>query len=529
MRIIATDQIPEEVLEEFESGGENEVLFRTGLSEEEIIKIIPDFEAIVVRSMTQVTRKIIEAGKNLRVIGRAGSGTDNIDKEAASEHGILVVNAPTGNLISVAEMVIGFFIALSRTFIEAHATLQSNKWEKKTLGKKGRELDEKTLGIIGFGKIGQLVAERAKGFRMKILTFDPVVSSEFAAEQGAELVSLENLLKKSDFITIHVPLIPQTKGMISEKEFSLMKPEAVLVNCARGGVVDEKALLSWLKNNPGARSAADVFEKEPATDNPLLALDNFMGTPHLGASTREAQIKVGLQLADQVLKALNGEMVEHIVNFPSKPTQSLPEESKLISLAENLGKIASQVVEGGIEEITLKVFGNLADFDTKMLMISSVMGALSVRSSRKINIVNATRTAEEKGISIKEKKDKEPREYKNEIVVKIKSSKGEAEVSGAIVGDEIRFVGYKEAEFNFPFEKCILFVWHQDQPGMIGKIGAKLGENGINITRMEVGPLSDNGMALMLISIDQGIEKIDSIVSSIENKDGFGRLAVVNL
>jgi len=315
MKIFVSDVLPDVVVEKLKDDGKNEVLFETGKSEDEIIKIIADFDAVIVRSATQITAKIIEAGKNLKVIGRAGAGTDNIDKIAAKKKGITVVNAPTGNLISVAELVVGYFVALSRHIVEATNFLRNGSWEKKSIGKKSHEINGSTIGIIGFGKIGQLVAERIASFGTDILVSDPVISEEVVSSYGCKLVSLDKLLAKSDFITIHVPRLPATENMISKDEFTKMKDGAVFVNCSRGGIVDEKATYDALASKKLRGAAFDVFADEPVSENcPLLEFENFIATPHLGASTIEAQEKVGFQLVEQVFKVLKGKNADFIVS-----------------------------------------------------------------------------------------------------------------------------------------------------------------------------------------------------------------------
>lgn len=529
-KIFIADSLASAAIEFLEKQKDCEVEVKTGLSENEIVKKIPDFDALIVRSATNVTSKIIEAGKKLKVIGRAGAGTDNIDKKAASGKSILVVNAPTGNLTSVAELVFAHILSAFRQLPAANFSTKKGEWQKKELGKIGRELDSKTLGIVGLGKIGQLVAERAHGFNLKILAFDPVTTSEIAESVGAELVELKKLLEKSDVITLHVPLIPQTKNLIAEKEFEIMKPNAMILNCARGGVVDEEALKNWLEKNPDALAALDTFYEEPVdSKSPLLQLPNFFTTPHLGASTVEAQEKVGLQLADQVARALRGEVVEYVVNLPAREGGSLKDQKIWNELAEKITKLAAQMLGGAkLKKAELTVSGEIAEADTKMPQVSILKGLLeTLTDAENVNFTNAADLAEEKGLKLSVKTEKKLENYLSQIGIKLTAEKAEVEVRGTLVENEPRIIFIQNFQTNFVPVQHLLLTRHRDQPGIIGRIGTLLGENSINIANMDLGRNKVGGDALMILDVDDPIP--ESILDELRSWDDFEEVLGIEL
>ncbi|MFH0776335.1 MAG: phosphoglycerate dehydrogenase [Patescibacteria group bacterium] len=529
-KIFIADSLSTSAVDFFKKQKDCDVVAEPGLSEDAIIKKIPEFDALVVRSATQVTAKIIAAGKKLKVIGRAGAGTDNIDKAAATAAGILVVNAPTGNLTSVAELVFGQIFSAFRQLPEANLSTKQGAWKKNELGKVGRELDGKTLGIVGLGKIGQLVAERAKGFNLKILAYDPVVTAEIAEAVGAELVSLEELLKKSDVVTLHVPLIPQTKNLISKKQFALMKPDAMLLNLARGGVVDEDALLDWLKKNPKTFAALDTFLVEPVKkENPLLALPNFFVTPHLGASTIEAQEKVGLQLADQVIRTLRGEVVEYVVNLPAREGGSLKDQKVWNELAEKIARLAVRLLgRAKLKKAELLVAGEIASADTKMPEASALKGLLETMTDAEgVNFTNAGELAEKKGLKFVIEKDKNCENYKSQIGIKLSGEKAKVEVRGTIVEAEPRITFIQNFRVNFRPNEHLLLTRHRDMPGVIGRVGTLLGENSINIANMDLGRNKIGGDALMILDVDDAIP--ESILDELKSWDDFEEVICADL
>jgi D-3-phosphoglycerate dehydrogenase len=511
-KILISDNLATEAIDALKNEKDCEVVVKTGLSEAELIKEIPPYDAIIIRSATTVTAKIIKAGKKLKLIGRAGAGTDNVDKVAASAAGILVVNAPTGNLTSVAELVFGCILNVMRKIGEADISTKAGKWEKSRLGKLGREIDSKTLGIVGLGKIGQLVAKRAKGFNLRVLAYDPVISQDVADEVNAELVSLDEVLKQSDIITLHIPLIPQTKHLISSKQFKSMKKDALLLNCARGGVVDEVALLKWLKTNSTAAACLDCFESEPVeTSNPLTKLDNCFFTPHLGASTYEAQVKVGLQLMNQVIRALRGEIVEYVVNLPFRAEGNLPNQKAWGELAEKLAKIAAQLLDkASLKKATLTVSGELADCDNKVLQVAILKGLLETLSDvENVNFINAADLAKKRGLQLEVKTAKASGNIRSELGLKIQSSKENIEVKGVVENDKPRIRFIQGFRVGFTPRDNVFLTLHKDIPGMIGRVASLLGENKVNIANLDLSRNKVGGKALMTLDIDGEIpEKI---------------------
>lgn len=510
-KIFVSDSMSEAAINEIKKQKDCEVTVDTGLPEEELVKKIPGYDALIVRSATQVTAKIIAAGKDLKIIGRAGAGTDNIDRAAASAQGILVVNAPTGNLTSVAELVFGHILSAMRRLPLADSSTKAGKWEKKKLDKLGHEIDGKTLGIIGLGKIGQLVAQRAHGFNLKVIAYDPVTTSEIAESVGAELVDLESLLKSADIVTLHVPLIPQTKHLISTKQLALMKKTAMLINCARGGVVDEAALATWLSEHSTALAALDTFEKEPIDPaHPLLQLENFFATPHIGASTAEAQEKVGLQLIDQVVRALRGEIVEFIVNLPFRAGGGLPEQKAWNELAEKLGRLAAQLLAGdSLKKAELTIAGEIAAHDTKMPQVSTLKGLLEALSDdTDVNFINATALAEKKGIKLEVKEDKTgAKHYRNKLILKLKAGKREIEVRGTLLEGSPRITFIQGFRTDFAPGKHLLLTRHNDKPGIIGRVGTMLGDKKVNIASMNLGREKVGGEALMILELDETVSE----------------------
>lgn len=529
-KIFIADAIAPAVTDFLAQQKDCEVTTKVGLSEAELIKAIPDFDALIVRSATTVTAKIIAAGKKLKLIGRAGAGIDNIDKKAASAAGILVVNAPTGNLISVAELVFGHIFAAFRQLAAADTSTKAGKWEKKKLGKLGRELDGKTIGIVGLGKIGQLVAERARGFNLKVLAYDPIVTAEAAEQAGAQLVDLTELLRKADVITLHVPLIPQTKNLISTKQFKIMRPDALLINCARGGVVDEKALAVWLRKNKTALAVLDTFVKEPvAKTNPLLQLPNFFTTPHLGASTAEAQTKVGLQLADQVVRALRGEIVEFVVNLPFRASSNLPDQKAWNELAEKIARLAAQILAGSaLKKAELTVAGEIATEDSKLLQVSVLKGLLETLSAEtNINFVNAIALAQKKGLKLIEKKEKKSDQFRSQLGLRLVGTNEIAEVRGTVAEGQPRITFIQDFKTNFTPGERLLLTHHRDLPGVIGRVGSLLGKHGINIASMDLGRNRIGGDALMILDVDNKIS--DRLLRELARFPDFAKVLRVDL
>ena len=485
-----------------------EVDINTGLAPEELKKIIADYDGLVIRSATKATAEIIEAADNLKVIGRAGIGLDNVDIPAASARGIVVMNAPDGNATTAAEHAIAMMMSLTRNIPQATISMKAEKWEKKKF--QGREVTGKTLGIVGIGRIGSIVADRAHGLRMKVIAFDPHMPKELVEKMGIELVSLDELCKRSDFISVHVPLTNETKHILSTKEFKTMKKDARFIDCARGGVVDEKALYEALVSGEIAGAALDVFEVEPTNlDNcPLLALDNFICTPHLGASTAEAQENVAIAIAEQMADYLNNGTVTNAVNVPSVSAEVLGKVKPYISLAEMLGSMHMQIAKGGVEEINIEYIGDLAEVNSSPVTVAFLKGLFTPILKDAVNYVNAPMIAKDRGIRVVESKTSHSDDFTNLLLVRVKTTEGENILAGTVFGkQEPRLVRFN----NFRLEALpvgpMLFVYNKNVPGVIGALGTTIGNGGVNISRMTVGNEAEQGRNVILLNTDKLIEK----------------------
>lgn len=526
MKILITDHIHKAGIELLQQSEIGEVEVATELSKDELLEKVKEADALIVRSKTKVTREIIEAGKKLKVIGRAGVGVDNIDLESATKRGIVVVNAPEATSITVAEHTLGLMLALARKIPQANASLKSGKWEKKKF--LGVELRGKTLGVIGLGRIGTQVVKKAKAFEMKILAYDPYISKEKAEELGVKITSLEELLKNSDFITLHVPLTKQTKGMISKKELQLMKDGAYLINCARGGVIDERALYEALAIKKLAGAALDVFEKEPPVGNPLLNLDNVVVTPHLGASTEEAQRLASMIVCEEVLKVLRNEPPRNVVNMPAIPQEVLDKLRIYFPLAENMGKFAIQIVEGRIKETSITYCGKLKEIEELNVLTNIILcGILKPILTEGVNILNASLIAKNRGIKITEGKREEAEKFESLIILKMKTDKEELEIKGTLVGKDPIIVGIEDYEVSLYPAGKILIVLHEDKPGMIGKVALTLGKRNVNIASMQVGRKRKGEPQLMVMYVDHRITP--QIERDISNIDGVHKVRSLEL
>ncbi|GCE49472.1 D-3-phosphoglycerate dehydrogenase [Thermosporothrix hazakensis] len=505
---------------------------RRGLSKEQLQAIIGDYHALIVRSETQVTADILTEGKNLRIVGRAGVGVDNIDTEAATRLGIIVVNSPTGNIIAAAEHSIAMLMSLARHIPAANASTKAGKWEKSRF--LGVEVRNKVLGVIGLGKVGMAVARRAQGLEMQIVAYDPFVSPEHAQKSGIEMLDLDELLRRSDFVTIHTSLTSGpsgTRGLIAERELSLMKPTARLINCARGGIVNEEDLLKALNENRLAGAALDVFSQEPIRDNDVLkqlvAHERVIATPHLGASTEEAQVSVAVDVAEQVVSVLKGGFPRAAVNAP----MILPETMKVLqpymTLLEKMGSLYTQLQPGPLTKIELIYNGEIASYDLRPLQAALIKGLLEPISEVHVNQINAQVIAKEWGLEIIEQKSTTPAEFANQVTLRVLNANGYTSsfagkpgsgdehvetLSGTVMHDEPRIVRVGRYWTDFAPEGRILFCRNLDQPGMIGRVGMVLGKAAVNIRHMDVGPSQrkqqvkgTHDTALMVISVDNDI------------------------
>jgi D-3-phosphoglycerate dehydrogenase len=502
MKVLVSDTMSEKGIDLFKKAKGITVDVKTGLPPEELKAIIKEYDGLAIRSATKVTAEIIGAAKKLKVIGRAGIGLDNVDIPAASQRGIVVMNTPEGNTITTAEHTISLMLAMARMIPQATASLKAQKWEKKKF--QGREIYNKTLGIIGIGKIGGIVADRAKGLKMNVIAFDPFIQPETISKQGVEGVTLDELCRRADFITLHVPKTKDTLGFINAKAMAKMKKGVMLVNCSRGGVVDEQALVEALTSGQVAAAALDVFEKEPPGDSPLMQLDNFICTPHLGASTKEAQENVALSVAEQNIDFLLNGVIKNAVNVPSVSAHLLEGVKPYLILAERLGAFQAQITEGGLTEVAIEYLGDVASFDTQPMTVSLLKGLLTPALRDAVNFVNAPLLAKERGIKVVESKSETADDFLNLITLKVKTQSMESTISGTLFGkSEPRIVRLNNFRLEALPEGHMLLITNVDRPGVIGAIATTLGKHNINIQRMHVGQEKDQGNNIILLSTDQ--------------------------
>ncbi|MCU0859505.1 MAG: phosphoglycerate dehydrogenase [Thermoplasmata archaeon] len=500
MKVLVADDISKNGIEMLRAKG-YKVDVRTGLKEDELVKAIKDYDVMLVRSATKVTRKIIEASK-LKVIGRAGIGVDNIDVDAATERGILVMNAPSGNVISTAELTIGLIFALARRIPQADASMKKGEWKRKEM--KGAQVSGKTLGIIGLGRVGAEVSKRAAALGMKVIAYDPLVSPEVGIKLHVRLVTLDRVLEESDFLTIHTPLTPQTKDIVGKNELVKMKKSAVLINCARGGVVNEEALYEALSENRIAGAALDVFVSEPPTGSKLITLPNAILTPHLGATTSEAQEDVGSEIADQVVAYLQDNIIRNAVNLPAKLD---PELVPYMPLAEKLGTLACQMGKCAAGKVEVSCRGDLAQKDVRIIVASVVTGLLRPMSEEyNVNYINALAMAKARGLDIVSSTSDDAGQFKNLIRVTLRTDGVSTSVAGALLQDKGgRIVEIDGSSVDIQPEGNFLLIAHMDKPGMIGKVGTVLGGNDVNIASMEVARQKVRGPAMMILTLDDDV------------------------
>ncbi len=476
---------------------------KTGLSNEELVQIIPEYDALMLRSGTRVTPEIIEAGNQLKIIGRAGVGVDNVDVPTATRKGIVVVNSPEGNTIAAAEHALAMMLALSRYIPDANHSVKNGKWDRKSYV--GAEVYKKTLGIVGLGKIGSHVAAAAKAMGMKLLAYDPFISLERADHLGCRLVDMDLLFRESDYITLHIPKTPETANLINAEAIAKMKPTVRIINCARGGIIDEAALAEALKEGRIGGAALDVYENEPLeADSPLRSLGKqAILTPHLGASTAEAQINVAIDVAEQIRDVLLGLPARSAVNIPGLYPDALEKLRPYLQLAENLGNLVGQLAGGRVELLNVRLQGELADNNSQPIVVAALKGLLSQALRERVNYVNASIEAKERGIRIIETRDGSIRDYTGSLHLEAKGALGDHSVTGALLGDgEIRITDIDEFPINVPPTHHMLFTRHRDMPGIIGKIGSLLGSFNVNIASMQVGRKIVRGDAVMVLSLD---------------------------
>jgi D-3-phosphoglycerate dehydrogenase len=500
-KVLITDPISEEGIEVLRK--EAQVDIKTTLKPEEIVAIIGNYDALIVRSQTKVTAAIIEAGKNLQVIARAGVGIDNVDVETATRCGVMVINAPTGNTVSAAEHAIALMLALARNIPQANTSLKSCEWKRNEF--MGTELRGKTLGIIGLGNVGSEVAKRAQAFEMRLIGIDPLVSEEYAKKINVELVDLKKMMKESDFITLHVPLTPQTRGIIGVKEIALAKPNLRIINCARGGLIDEKELVKAIHEKRVAGAAIDVFEKEPCIESILFSEDNIIVTPHLGASTAEAQVLAARDVAEQIVDIFKGLPARTALNMPYIPSETMTALAPYLKLTETLCKLIYALGEGQSKAIRIKYNGDIASYDTNLIKARVISGLLYGGSDERVNIVNCGVIAAKRGLTIIEEKETTCANYASCLTVEITTTTGIWTVAGTIMNNEAHIVRVNDYWLDIvPTPgSYFLFSDHRDRPGFIGAVGKITGDANVNISSMHLGRLKPRGQALLVLSLDE--------------------------
>lgn len=482
-----------------------DVTVRPGLSEADIVKIVGPYSGLIVRSSTRVTARIIKAGKSLRIVGRAGIGVDNVDVEAATGAGVVVVNAPRANTLAAAEHTVAMLLALCRNIPQADRSLRGGEWNRKKFV--GSEVLNKTLGVVGLGRIGSLVAERARGLGMKVIAYDPFVSEERARKLGIEIAPLDRVIREADFITAHVPKTEKTYHLIGAKEIRKMKPGVRIVNCSRGGIIDEAALAAGLKSGAVAGAALDVFEQEPPVkDNPLFSLPGVIATPHLGASTSEAQVTVALDIAKQFIDFFDGLPPAHAVNMPSIRPELISAHRPYFALAEKIGRLHASLLEDSVRDIHITYSGDFTGLETALISRFVLVGLLKT-SNEAVNFVNAAVITKNRGINLTETTTDRKSKHADLLTVEVTGKEKSLEISGTLFNNQPRIVQINGYSLDLIPEGDVIIIRHKDRPGMIGKVGTLLGNHNINIAGMQVGRKKVRGDATMALAIDDPIPK----------------------
>jgi D-3-phosphoglycerate dehydrogenase len=525
-KVLVADPISELGLKKLYEHPDIQVDIQTGLTEAELVDRIGEYDGLLVRSQTKVTAKILQAGTNLKVIGRAGVGVDNIDVPAATKAGIIVLNAPDGNTISTCEHTFAMIMAAARLIPQAHSKLNEGVWDRKTFV--GVELRNKVLGIIGFGRIGTEVAKRALAFDMRVMAYDPFMTPEKAEETGVQSATVEDILRSADFITVHTPLTKETKHMISKPQFAMMKKGVRIINCARGGIIDERALLEALDEGIVAAAALDVFEQEPPVDNPLTHHPNVVVTPHLGASTVEAQVNVAIDVAEEVVNVLTGKTFKNAVNLPSIPQEVLQSVKPYLDLVEKLGLLLAQRIRGRVKSLKCSYEGELSKIQVNPITRTLLKSLLSYHYGDDINYINAPLFAEEQKIQVTETKVAKHKVFTNFIQIEVTTDERVYSVAGTLFnGLGPRIVALDGFTIDIAPSGNMLITEHQDQPGIIGQVGTLLGTSEINIASMQVGRKEEGGIAIMVLGVDKPVPP--EIVQLIRNIRGIEVVSEVNL
>ena len=521
-RVLVSDKLSKTAVQIFKDRGVDvDYLPDLGKDKEKLLEVIGQYDGLAIRSATKVTEKIIAAAKNLKVIGRAGIGVDNVDIPTASKKGIIVMNTPFGNSITTAEHAIAMMMALARQLPEADLSTKASKWEKNRF--MGVEVTAKVLGIIGAGNIGSIVADRAIGLRMKVIAYDPFLTPERAMQMGVEKVELDELFKRADFVTLHTPLIEATRNIINAEAIAKMRPGVRIINCARGGLVDEKALYDALKAGKVAGAAFDVFVQEPAENNPLFEFANFIATPHLGASTTEAQENVALQVAEQMADYLVNGAVSNALNMPSISAEEAPRLRPFVQLAENLGLFAGQLTDDPIKGVRIEYAGDVAEMNTRALSSALLAGLLRPVLSE-VNMVNAPIVAKERGIAVDEVRQSQRGAYGTYVRLTVKTDKQERAVAGTVFSDgKPRIIQIKGIDMEAGFAPSMLYVTNKDKPGFIGRLGTLLGNEKVNIASFNLGRAAAGEDAISLVEVDgvvsdQVLERVRGLEGVVQSK-----------
>jgi D-3-phosphoglycerate dehydrogenase len=511
MKILVAEPLAKQGLEILRE--HHEVDEKIGLSPEDLAAIVGDYDALLVRSQVKVTADIIARATRLVVIGRAGVGVDNVDLEAATKAGIVVVNAPTGNTVSAAEQTIALMLALARKTAGADASMRKGEWKRSAFT--GVELRGRTLGIVGLGKIGMAVADRARGLEMTVIGHDPFVTAEQASLHGVTLVDFETVIEKADVITVHVPGGKATRGMIGPEQIAGMKPSVMLINVARGGIYDEAAVAKALTDGKIAGAAFDVYEAEPPVDSPLLTAPNTVLTPHLGASTAEAQVRVAEEACEQVIDVLAGRSARYAVNAPLLTPETARAIAPYLPLTELLGRFAAQYLRSGVKTLTIDVAGDLATHDASQLTAAALRGVLENATTERVNLINAALLAKSRGLAVNERKSSDAGTFASLVTLTVEGDNCSAVVAGTVANGEPRIVRIDENWLDLAPAPLMLITRHQDKPGTMGRIGIMLGEADVNISAMTLARTAPRQDALMLLAVDDEVP--DSVASAIRS------------
>ncbi len=522
-KVLVADKINDKGVEVLE--GSAEIVNDPTITPEELLNTIDQYDGIIVRSRTKVTKEVIEKADNLKIIARAGVGVDNIDVDAATDKGILVVNAPQSTSITVAEHTMGLILSLSRKIAIADASVKAGKWEKSKF--MGMELKDKTLGVIGMGRIGSQVVQRAKAFKMDIVVYDPYISEQIAKDLGVEIVSLDELIQNSDVMTIHVPLTPETKGLISKDELGKMKDHAIILNCSRGGIINEADLYEALSSRPELKAGLDVYEEEPLEDSPLITLDNIVLTPHIAASTTEAQRDAAIIVAKEIKEVLEGRTPSNVLNMPLVDSETFKRLKPYFKLTTQLGQILVETASSNISDLNIIYSGEISGRSKEPLTRELLKEFLNPILNEPVNNVNAKAVAKQRGINVTEGETEGNGKYDATIKIDVAYDNKSITIEGTVENKEPKIISIDGYNVNLIAEGCMGIIKYEDLPGTIGEIGGILGNLGINIAEMIVGRKTEGGEAVMVIKVDQEIT--DEAINELESNTNIDSAVAVNL